>query len=139
MNLVYREVLKSDLYDINYLLQSISKFNPSIIDITANWSYYIEQKNLYALVGVLGNDIITFGSIFLEKKIRGGIFGHIEDIVVRNDFQGNGIGKELINKLILYAKDNNCYKVTLTCNKSNIGFYEKIGFTNEQVSMKFII
>lgn len=139
MNIIYREIKKSDLIYVNELLQSISKHNPNYDLLLFNWPLYRKQKNLYAIVGIINSEIISFGSIFYEIKIRGGISGHIEDIVVSQSYRGKGLGKELINKLIQNAKKEGCYKVTLSCEKSNIGFYEKIGFVGDQVSMKVIL
>jgi glucosamine-phosphate N-acetyltransferase len=61
--------------------------------------------------------------------------GHIEDIVVDKELNGKGIGKQLINELSEYAKNNGCYKVILDCKEDISLFYEKCGFVKKERQM----
>lgn len=61
---------------------------------------------------------------------------HIEDLVVYKDFQGQGIGKLLLQTAIAEARLNNCYKVILNCFEHNIKWYGKFGFTAYDYGMK---
>lgn len=73
--------------------------------------------------------IAGLGTIFIEQKIihQMGKVGHIEDVVVSNEYRGLGIGKILIQYLCEYSKLKGCYKVILNCSDENIAFYEKCG------------
>ena len=62
-------------------------------------------------------------STFLAKP---GIY--LEDLFVKPDFRGMGIGKALLKKLIEIAKERNCGRVewvVLNWNKSAIDFYNQ--------------
>jgi glucosamine-phosphate N-acetyltransferase len=61
--------------------------------------------------------------------------GHIEDIIVDKEFRGNGYGKYIINYLIKYAKNNNCYKIILNTDEKNLKFYQKCGFKKTNIEM----
>lgn len=41
-------------------------------------------------------------------------FGFMEDVFVDESLRGQGIGTELVNKIIAAAKENNCYKIVAT-------------------------
>jgi glucosamine-phosphate N-acetyltransferase len=76
------------------------------------------------------NEFIGAGTIIFEKKFIYNLstLGHIEDIIVKESYRGKGYGKQLVKHLLQIAKEySSCYKVTLDCNDSNVGFYESCG------------
>jgi glucosamine-phosphate N-acetyltransferase len=83
-------------------------------------------------------EIVGSITILVEQKFihDGGKVGHIEDVVTRKGYEGIGVGKALVLKALNFAKQNKCYKVVLDCSRSNIGFYEKVGFREHEVSMR---
>lgn len=95
------------------------------------------------IIGIIydGDDdfqIVGSGTIIIEPKIiRGGMsVGHIEDIVVRDDFRGNGIAQSILNKLKEYGQnEKNCYKIILDCDESVVNVYKKNGFVVKGIQM----
>ena len=75
----------------------------------------------------------------IEQKFihDGGKVGHIEDVVVRKEYQGKGVGKKIVNALLKYAEKKGCYKTILDCSEDLIPFYESIGFKRHSNSMRF--
>jgi GNAT superfamily N-acetyltransferase len=64
-------------------------------------------------------------STFLGKP---GIY--LEDLYVRPEFRGSGIGKKLLVNLARLAKERGCGRLewwVLDWNESSIGFYKKLG------------
>ncbi len=61
---------------------------------------------------------------------------HVEDVVTRQGYESQGIGKALIKRAVDFAKENGCYKVILNCNEGNVGFYEKQGFKRHDIGMR---
>jgi glucosamine-phosphate N-acetyltransferase len=61
--------------------------------------------------------------------------GLIEDVVIANKFQGKGIGKALLEKLITTSKKKGCYKIIPNSDQKNIRFYEKQGFIAKEIQM----
>ncbi|GAH34488.1 unnamed protein product, partial [marine sediment metagenome] len=99
--------------------------------------------NIYVATIIHNKKEIIIGcvTILIEDKIihNGGKVGHIEDVVVSNDYRGKGIGKIIINHCVALAKESGCYKVILDCNEENTKFYEKCGFKTHGVCMRIDI
>jgi len=87
------------------------------------------------------NEIIGTMTLMVEQKmIRWGAkAGHIEDVVTREWFEGNGIGKALMNVAIEEAKNCGCYKIILDCDNELTGYYEKFWFKNDGTFMRMYI
>uniref|UniRef100_A0A6C0LEA9 N-acetyltransferase domain-containing protein n=1 Tax=viral metagenome TaxID=1070528 RepID=A0A6C0LEA9_9ZZZZ len=72
-----------------------------------------------------------------QKLIHGGkCVGHIEDLVVDNNYKGKRIASQLINHCIKIAEEKNCYKIILDCKKELIPFYNKNDFIQQGVCMR---
>ena len=80
------------------------------------------------------NKIIGTATLLIEQKFihNGGKVGHIEDVATRKGFEGRGVGRELIHKLIEISNEYGCYKIILDCDAKVVRFYEKIGFSKKQ-------
>ena len=83
----------------------------------------------------LENEIVVgYASIHYLKKItrKSGV---IEDVVVKENQRGKGIGKLLVKNLIEKAKQNNCDKIILSSSEKNLKFYQKLGFKKNEFEM----
>ncbi|KAL7717083.1 glucosamine 6-phosphate N-acetyltransferase [Entamoeba marina] len=89
------------------------------------------SQNYYVVVAedITKKSIIFSGTLLVETKFihRGGLVGHIEDIVVSSEYRGLNLGKLLIETLLNIAKEKGCYKVILDCEDKVVKFYEKCG------------
>jgi len=90
-------------------------------------------------VAIDDGNVIGATTLLIEQKFihEGGKVGHIEDVVVRNGYQGKGVGKKIVTALLKYAEKKGCYKTILDCTDDLIPFYEKIGFKRHSNSMRF--
>ena len=90
-------------------------------------------------VALDGNKIVGSTTLLIEQKFihNGGRVGHIEDVVVRKDYEGRGIGMKLVMSLLNCAKEKNCYKTILDCKDDLKIFYERIGFKSESNCMRY--
>ena len=99
------------------------------------------KQNPNHIIHVATNDKKIVGSttLFIEQKFihDGGLVGHIEDVVVRKDYEGQGIGMKLVISLLDVAKQKKCYKTILNCEDSLKIFYEKIGFKKTTNEMRY--
>ena len=50
-------------------------------------------------------------------------------------YRGKGVGKKLVERLILIGKQKNCDKIVLSSSEENSKFYEKIGFKKKELQM----
>ncbi len=78
------------------------------------------------------NDEFVMGtaSVFIQRKLSHGgkSVAFIDDVAVRQDCQGLGVGILLVESCVDYAKSVGCYKAILDCSDDNIGYYERLGF-----------
>ena len=90
-------------------------------------------------VAIDDKKIIGSTTLFIEQKFihDGGLVGHIEDVVVRKDYEGQGIGMKLVISLLDVAKQKKCYKTILNCEDNLRPFYEKIGFKKATNEMRY--
>jgi glucosamine-phosphate N-acetyltransferase len=131
-----RETVEKDLASVIGLLQCLSSFAPKKNDYPYIWEAFNEQKNLHSVVATLEEEVVGYGSVLIETKIRGGKAGHIEDVVSHQMYRGMGIGKALIDALYVIAENKECYKVTLQCREQNQVFYKKCGYANSGITMQ---
>jgi len=140
-NLKIRELEQKDLF--NGFLESMDSLrNASDIDkdkAEKIFSIIKSGQNQKIFVAILEDKVVASTTLIIEQKFihDGGLVGHIEDVVVSKEYQGKGIGKELIIQVLDYAKKNNCYKTILDCSDDVKSFYERIGFKRHSNCMRF--
>ena len=90
-------------------------------------------------VAIDNKKIVGSTTLLIEQKFihDGGLVGHIEDVVVRKDYEGKGIGIKLVTSMLERAKEKNCYKTILDCKDDVKQFYERIGFKRESNGMRY--
>lgn len=95
----------------------------------------------HMIVCEIDGEIVGTATLHIQKKIirNGGTAGLIEDVVVREKMRGRGIGQKMVSVLIDKAKLLDCYKVILSCFPERINFYERSGFSNESITMRYNI
>ncbi len=67
---------------------------------------------------------------------------YIDDICVDEKLRGQHIGSKLYIEVLNFARENDCYNVTLnvwSCNESAIRFYEKMGLVPQKIGMEKIL
>ena len=139
--IIIREIEEDDLE--NGFLETLD-FLRNTSDLDKNKANEILKKikqnpNHIIHVAVDGNKIVGSITLFIEQKFihDGGLVGHIEDVVVRKDCEGKGIGVKLVMSMLERAKEKNCYKTILDCKDDVKQFYEKIGFKRESNGMRY--
>jgi len=140
MTVKIRKLQEKDLF--NGFLESLdslrkaSDLNPRKAKTIFRKMKSIPDHIIY--VAVQDSKIIGSATIFIEPKFihKGGKVGHIEDVVVSKEHQGEGIGLKLIKALIQYAEKKGCYKTVLDCTDEIMPFYKKLGFKHFSNSMR---
>jgi len=98
-----------------------------------------QNSNHMIYVAIDNKKIVGSTTLLIEQKFihDGGLVGHIEDVVVRKDYEGKGIGIKLVTSMLERAKEKNCYKTILDCKDDVKQFYERIGFKHESNGMRY--
>lgn len=71
-----------------------------------------------------GNKLIGY----IDSTSNGVTDAYIQDLMVHPNFQGKGIGTELVNQMIAYMKEKQIYMVSVVFEKELKSFYERFGF-----------
>jgi ribosomal protein S18 acetylase RimI-like enzyme len=103
---------------------------------TTGWNekYELSSKELFAAlknswysVSVFETDqLIGFGRIICD----GVVHALILDVIIHPKWQGEGIGKEVMDKLVSKCKKHKIRDIQLFSAKDKAGFYTKLGFKN---------
>jgi glucosamine-phosphate N-acetyltransferase len=82
--------------------------------------------------------IVGTTTLLVEPKFifGGGRVAHIEDVCVRKEFQGSGIGGWLVNHATMVAESvMGCVKIVLDCSDETMPFYESLGYSYQDNCM----
>jgi glucosamine-phosphate N-acetyltransferase len=82
--------------------------------------------------------ICATATLVTDPRFSGGFrpAGRLEDVAVRPDRQGQGLGRQIVAHALAEARRLGCYKVTLECDDDKMGFYEKLGLSGNGQSMR---
>jgi GNAT superfamily N-acetyltransferase len=135
-NIALRFAAESDIPSILSMIKELAQYEKLLSDVTANEE--ILRENLFGDKKFAEVIIAEFNgkpagqalffynfSTFLGKP---GLY--LEDLYVKPEFRGKGVGKALFKKVIETAKNRKCGRVewvVLDWNKPAIDFYKKIG------------
>ena len=138
---IIRELKKEDIH--NGFLTTLDSLRQTS-DIDKNKAEEIfdkinsNQDHIIAVAEVEGK-IVGATTLLIEQKFihKGGRVGHIEDVVVAKNFQGQKIGDRIMKYLLEIAKNRGCYKTILDCTEEVKPFYEKLGFKQVANELRF--
>ncbi|MEP6627865.1 MAG: GNAT family N-acetyltransferase [Ginsengibacter sp.] len=80
----------------------------------------------------IDKEIVGFATYFYSYHSWSGKGLYLDDLYVKENFRNLSVGKQLLNTVINFAKDQNCKKVRWVVSNWNanaIEFYKKIGAT----------
>jgi glucosamine-phosphate N-acetyltransferase len=135
----FRRIDINDYYkDYLLLLEQLTIVEKEKINFEQFKNFIENLSNNHIIIVIEDNNkIIATGTLLIENKVihNMGSVGHIEDIIVHNNYRSHGLGKKIINELVNISVKSNCYKIILDCSESNSKFYEKFGFTKKEIQM----
>ena len=119
--------------------------NFNILNSTALYDYKIRtyeqqktileekiNKNFPVIVAELGGEVLGFG-MYSEFRFREAYKFTVEhSVYVNEDFHGKGIGRLLLEELIVLARKQNLHTMIAVIdseNQSSVDFHEKFGFS----------
>ena len=97
-----------------------------------------ERAEYFVFVAELEGQIVGTATLMLQQLFAhsGGLVGHIENVVTRKGFEGQGIGTRLMERVIEESKRQGCYKMILSSDEKNAGFYKRFGFKEKEITMR---
>ena len=139
--LIIRKIIESDLE--NSFLESLDNLKQASdldLDIAKEiLRKILDDENHIIHVAEMDGMVVGSTTLLIEQKFihKGGLVGHIEDVVVKKEFQGQDIGMKLVKSLLDVAKQKNCYKTILNCKDNLKPYYAKMGFKPATNEMRF--
>ena len=138
---IIRELEKDDIW--NGFLKSLDSLKLAS-DIEKNKAEEVFDKinsnpDYVIAVAEIEGKVVGSTTLLIESKFihQGGLVGHIEDVSVDKDFQGQKIGEKIMKYLLKVSKDRGCYKTILNCTDDVKVFYEKLGFKQVANELRF--
>jgi glucosamine-phosphate N-acetyltransferase len=138
---IIRELRKEDLW--NGFLTTLDSLRQAS-DIDRNKADEIFEKinsnpDHIVVIAEVDGKIVGTTTLLIEPKFihKGGLVGHIEDVVVDKNFQGQKIGEKIMKYILEYAKNRGCYKTILDSTDDVKPFYEKLGFKHIANELRF--
>lgn len=83
----------------------------------------MEDQNEH-LLALLGDEVIGCSRLRIDEDKQ----AIITQVAIREDLQGKGMGKAMMQEAISRAKAQRARKISLVSRESKLGFYEKLGF-----------
>lgn len=146
--------------DIDRMLELLKQVNlihhkgrPDLFKVNTKYSKeqlkdIINDRNTPILVATNQDDILVGYAfcIFKQHKHDNILTDvktlYIDDLCIDETCRGQHIGKNLYNAVISFAKEHNCYNVTLnvwSCNPNAVKFYEHCGLVPQKITMEKIL
>jgi ribosomal protein S18 acetylase RimI-like enzyme len=82
------------------------------------------QHSWYSVSAYDGDRLVGFGRVLSD----GILHALVVELIILPDYQGEGIGRHILNELVTMCKSSGIRDIQLFCAKGKIGFYEKQGF-----------
>ncbi len=122
---------EEDFNNVLNLIKELAEFEKSPESVTNTVEQMKEEKDYFEFyVAETDNKIVGFALYFYAYYTWVGKSLYLDDIYIKPEYRGKGIGKILLEKVILTAKENNCKRVrwqVLDWNENAIKFYKKNG------------
>ncbi len=134
--LVIREATKKDVPLILSLIKELAVYEKLLHEVVATEDQLTEmlfgqKKYAEVLIANYDNENAGFALFFHNFSTFLGKPGiYLEDLYVKPQLRGKGIGKSLLLSLVKLAKERNCGRVewaVLNWNEPSIKFYESLG------------
>ena len=149
-DVIIREASLEDLNTIQELNNSLFKLEKENYDSTLVYDWPLSEEgkeyfldlinNHYVIVAIYDNNIVGYlaGSILEKGSYEEIQYGEINNMFIKKENRGLGIGKSLINNFKDYCKSNNILNIKVVAsfkNKDAIEFYRKNGFEEFDITM----
>lgn len=129
---------------LTLLFTQEAEFRPDSAKQVVGLRQIIEHPEVGRIL-VIREGSTTIGMVNLLYTISTALGGHVailEDMIVRPDRRGGGVGTELLQGAIAYARDAGCSRITLLTDCTNIAairFYKRNSFVlSEMVALRLV-
>ncbi|RMB63435.1 GNAT family N-acetyltransferase [Dokdonia sinensis] len=135
MGFTIRKAQPADMPAVLELITELAVFEkePDAVKINAQTlvdSGFGENRLFTCFVATLGDKIVGMALVYFRFSTWAGKSLHLEDLIVKQEHRGKGIGKGLYDQVMLYGAQEDVKRVewvVLDWNKEAIDFYDRSG------------
>lgn len=131
-----RFATRKDIPIILGLIRDLAEYEKLLSEVVATEeilekSLFGQRKTAEVLIGFFGNEPVSYALFFHNFSTFLGKPGiYIEDLYVKKEFRGKGIGKALFSRIAGIVRERDCGRLewaVLDWNQPAIQFYEHLG------------
>ena len=135
MSLKIRQVTKQDMPEVLNLIKELAYFEKELnaVEVTVEELIkdgFNDDPQFICFVAEINNKIDGMALAYLRYSTWKGVVLHLEDLIIKKESRGLGLGTKLLDKVVKYAHEIGvkriCWEV-LDWNKPAIDFYNKKG------------
>ncbi|MEK6479548.1 GNAT family N-acetyltransferase [Catalinimonas sp. 4WD22] len=137
MSIIIRQGIKADLPQVMALIQELAEFEKEPHEVENSVAQLEEDGfgeqpvfEFFVAENEETKNILGLALYFYSYSTWKGKCIYLEDLIVTQSERGKGIGKRLLDRIIVKAKEANCYRVVwqvLDWNEPAIKFYKSLG------------
>ncbi|WP_108867474.1 GNAT family N-acetyltransferase [Aquimarina aquimarini] len=135
MNYVIREAQKQDMPQVLGLIKELADFEnePDAVEVTVEDLVdegFGEKALFHCIVAEVSEEIVGIALVYYRFSTWKGRTIHLEDLIVKKDMRGSGIGMALYKEVMCYAQEKGVKRVewvVLDWNTHAVDFYKKSG------------
>jgi len=139
MAIEIRKAETNDFVQVYSLIKEFATFINTPGKVMTTPSQMISDKDyVHCFIAVDNDKIIGFATWFIAYYSWTGKTTYLDDLYVKENYRGLGIGNKLLDKVIDTAKNENCKKLRWQVSNWNtkaIEFYKKRGATVDAVEI----
>ena len=143
--IIIRRAVQEDCEAMLKLIQELALYEKAPNEVTVNFNHFVESgfgnnPVYWAFVAEAEKEVVGFALYHIRYSTWKGQRMYLEDIIVTENWRGKGIGKLLMDRLIVEARERNFSGIgwqVLDWNEPAINFYKKfeaVNFDNEWVN-----
>lgn len=124
----------NDLDRVNILLYQL---NPESSPVSIDWINEVEKNAIIFTARNENGELVGMATLIIINKLFCKT-SSCEDVVVDDNYRGQGVGKTLMMNLIKKSKELNIKEIDLTSNPTRevaIALYQKIGFQKRDTNL----
>lgn len=130
-----RKAVKGDMPKVLELIKELAVFEkePSAVEVTVaelEEEGFGKSPLFTCFVAEVEQRVVGMAIVYFRFSTWKGRTVHLEDLIVNEAFRGKGIGKQLYNHVLAYAKSQGVKRaewIVLHWNKGAVALYEKSG------------
>lgn len=138
--MIIRKIKKEDLEGTYNLLNELYKNKIKYDIYSKKFKESLEDDKSYSIVAEENNRIIgVLNSRLIDRLVKSKDILYIDDLIVDKDYRSNGVGKQLLQNAIKYAREKDCQTVELKSYIENVDahrFYENNGLEKKHYDFK---